>query len=177
MGQTAEELRVEIEAQRIELGNDLGRLEDHVRPRRMVERRVGRMRSGVSSVRDRVMGAAGDVQDRAGDALHEGMEGVHHAPEMVKHRTQGSPLTAGLVAFGAGLVVAAALPPTRMEVHAAERLEPALQPVKDEMAQMGSEVADEVKASGSDAVSSLKERADEARQNVMDAAPTPGRGR
>ena len=177
MGRTADEVRSEIEAKRSDLGEDLGRLEDHVRPRRMVERRIDRMRSGARDMRDRVMGAAEDVQHRATGGVHGRVEGVQHAPQMVAERTKGSPLTAGLVAFGAGLVVAAALPPSRAETRAAARMEEQLEPVKDEVARIGSEVADELKASGGEAVTSLGERAGQARQSVMEAAPTGGEAR
>lgn len=111
------------------------------------------------------------------ERMHDVQEGVQHAPQMVKARTKGSPLTAGLVAFGTGLVVAAALPPSRAETRAAERMEDQLEPVKDEVARIGSEVVEEIKASGSEAVTSLEERAGQARQSVMEASPAPGEAR
>src|SRR4051794_41986204 len=58
VGQSAEELRREIEATRGDLGTTIDAIGDRVSPGRIVERRTNRMRGGIRSVRESVMGRA-----------------------------------------------------------------------------------------------------------------------
>ena len=69
MGQSAEELRQEIEASRGHLTTTVDAIGDRVSPGQVVERRENRVKGGVQSVREREMGTACDPSDSAGDKV------------------------------------------------------------------------------------------------------------
>jgi hypothetical protein len=91
-----------------------------------------------------------------------------------QQRVQGSPLAAGLVAFGAGLVVSSLLPATKVEAQAAHQtLEAAKehgQPLVDEAKQAAQQVAADAKDQAVDAAQQVKESATESAQAVKDEA-------
>jgi hypothetical protein len=137
MGTSPDQVRTEIEATRERLSKKADRLADRTSPGRIVRRRTDRVRGAVSGVRERVMGtasattdsakgrtqqAAASVQDSAGQAADTmrqtaGQVGdaVSGAPEQAIRQTQGNPLAAGLIAFGAGLLAASLLPTSQAE--------------------------------------------------------------
>ena len=185
MGEESQAIRDDIERVRGDLGETLDAIGDRVRPGRIVERRVGRVRDRVTSVREAVMGRAEDAYGTAGDRVsgiagsaREGASGVtdrvssaagtavgqvRETPQVVRRQTQGNPLAAGLVAFGAGLVVASLLPASQREAEAAHRV---VETAKDK----GAPLMDEAKAAGQQLGQDLKERATEAAQQVKDSA-------
>ena len=61
MSQSAEEIRAEIEATRRELGQDVDALADKVTPSKIVDRQKNKLRGALTSVKERVMGAADDA--------------------------------------------------------------------------------------------------------------------
>ena len=65
-----EEIRADIERTRTELSRDVDALGEKVKPGNVARRQVDRVRSGVTSVKDRVMGTAHDTADSARDASH-----------------------------------------------------------------------------------------------------------
>ena len=56
----------------------------------------------------------------ASDALNSAGERIGDVPQTVQRKTQGNPIAAGLIAFGAGWLVSSLLPPTRKEQEFAE---------------------------------------------------------
>jgi hypothetical protein len=89
--------------------------------------------------------------------------------ETIKQQTAGSPLGAGLIAFGIGFIVAAAIPPSEPEVEAARRAQDHLEPAKEALVEAGRNVAADMK---DEAVSS----AQDVKAHAADAArqPEPG---
>ena len=69
MGQTPDELRDEIESAREDLGQTLGAIGDKVSPKQMARRRMERAKTGMSDLRDRVMGSAEEFSDSASSAV------------------------------------------------------------------------------------------------------------
>jgi Protein of unknown function (DUF3618) len=142
---TAAELRQQLEQHRTEIGRDLVAIGDRVSPRRMTERRVAAVREKVARARVAVMGAAdeasGTVRGAAetarervsgtGEAISEtassAAERLSSAPEQVRETTQGNPLAAGLIAFGAGLLISSIVPPTSREQQLVGQAEPQLE--------------------------------------------------
>jgi hypothetical protein len=129
MAEDTEALRRDIDQSRAHLGETLDAIGDRVSPRRALHRRTDRMRWRMQSMRESVMGRAEHMGDDTSEkmmSMRQGaeergehvMETVRAAPEAVKHRTEGSPLAAGLIAFGAGLVAAAVFPASRAEQRA-----------------------------------------------------------
>jgi hypothetical protein len=58
MGQSAQQVRAEIERTRENLGQDLDAIGDKINPRQAVRRRTDRVRSTLMDVKERVMGSA-----------------------------------------------------------------------------------------------------------------------
>ena len=63
-----EEIQEQIERTRAGLSADVDRLTEKVSPPRIVGRRVDSARSGISSLRERVMGSASTAKDSVGSA-------------------------------------------------------------------------------------------------------------
>ena len=174
MGQSAEELRREIEQSRGQLTTTVDAIGDRVSPGRVVDRKVNRVKGSMTSAKERVMGTAsgafgavGDtvsgaassvtgatsgVAGSAGGTLGAAGEQLRNAPESIKATTaekaQGAPLIAGLVAFGAGALVATLVKPSEGEGRVAQAVLNAAQPVKDAATQAGQELVSSLKDQG-----------------------------
>jgi gas vesicle protein len=180
MGQSAEELRQDIERTRENLGDNLDAIGDRVSPSRMVERRRNRIRASVVSVRERVMGVprttAGSIADRTPsmsgvtDRTGSAGAGLRSAPESARQQAQGNPLLAGAVAFGAGFAAAAVFKGSPTEAQAARSLTEAAQPLKEEATTIAKEVASGMQQSGQEAAQQLKEAASQSTEKVKEAA-------
>ena len=88
----------------------------------------------------------------------------------VREQTAGSPLGAGLVAFGIGFLVAAAFPATEPEIAAADRVTDALEPAKDAALDAARTVADDVKQGAAEAAEEVKSTAAAAAGTVVEDA-------
>jgi hypothetical protein len=168
MGQEPDELRRDIERRRDELGDTIDAIGDRVSPGRIIERRRNRMTDGVRSLKDRVMGTMSAGTDTIGDVA--GNVRDHMGPEAVRQQTTGSPLGAGLVAFGIGFIVAAALPATEAEVAAADKATDALEPAKQAALDAARSVAGDVKQGATEAAEQLKTTATDAATTVAEDA-------
>ena len=81
-----DQIREDIERTRAELGQDVDALADKVNPGKAAQRQGRKVRRALTSVKDRVMGVAGDVGDSAHDALgNAGLTGVR------QRRGEGGP--------------------------------------------------------------------------------------
>lgn len=112
----------------------------------------------------------------------QGVDGL-----LTVRRTQGNPLAAGVIAFGAGLLTASPLPGSEPEQRAvgkavgAEAFEPAkdaardsAQRLKDEAAGTARAAADEVKETASDAARTTRDQARERADDVGERAREAG---
>jgi len=187
MGTSAEELRERLDAQRNDLSADLDAIGDRVSPGRIMERRKSAVKDRVGSVRERLMGAADTSSHAVGAAPAAMGDGVSRAvshlgdqmaaaPTAATHAVQGNPLAMGLIAFGAGLVVASLLPETEAEHRAAARFQPALEEAAAGAAEMASNVAEEVRPAVEQAVTDLKATATESVQAVQSEAKEAATG-
>jgi len=170
MGQSAAELRREIETTRGELGETLDAIGDRVSPGRMIERRRNRMAEGLRLVRDRVMGTAEQVGHTAGDLTGDAMDTLKNAPEAARQQTQGNPLAAGAVAFGFGVLLASLFPASEAEKRAAEQLMDKAAPLKQGVIDAGKEVAEHMKEPARDAMDHLKDTALDSKESVQEVA-------
>jgi ElaB/YqjD/DUF883 family membrane-anchored ribosome-binding protein len=168
MGQSAEELRREIEDTRHDLGQTLDAIGDRVSPGRIVERRKNRVMNGLHSVRDRVMGTAADTGHTIGETAGGAVDTLKATPDAVVGQTQGNPLAAGAVAFGVGVLLASIFPASAKEKQAAEELMDRMQPLTDELKQAGQEMAEHLKEPAREAVEQVKQVAAEGQQAVTD---------
>jgi len=160
MGQSTEELNVQIADTRDTLASDLDALQDKVSPRAAVQRQKNAVGDRWRSVRSKVMGSGGSGSSSSGpvDTLKGGAGNLAGSTE---DRVVGSPIAAGLVAFGAGVVIAGLIPASDKESELSQR---ALDTVKD------SGLVDEAKAAGQEIAENLKPEAQQAAQQVKDSA-------
>ena len=185
MSDNPDAIRQDIEATRARLGTNVDAVADKVNPSNIVHRQTDKvkdtLKDAVTGVKEKVMGAADSVtstvQDtvssgtsHTGDALHGAKDNVtatlsdagtalSHAPAQVKAQAQGNPLAAGLIAFGAGMLISSLIPASQKEREAAQQLKTAAEP-------MTTQLTDAAK----DMVQDLKEPAQEAMDNVKTAA-------
>lgn len=111
-----------------------------------------------------------DISERAGEAAGTVSEQAKAAPAALRERAGGNPMAAGLVALGAGFLVANLLPPTDRERQAAERLRNQMEPLKQQAGDIGKEVAGELQQSAQARAEQVKERASDAVQQVKEEA-------
>ncbi|MEV4940702.1 DUF3618 domain-containing protein [Streptomyces zaomyceticus] len=194
MGTTPDELRTDVEYRRAHLARNVDLLADKIAPGRMAQRKVDAMRHRASGVKERVMGTAQDTARGTSGGLHQAadsitetareagssaQDAIQEAPAQIKRQTQGSPLAAGLIAFGAGMLAAALLPTTEAEEHAGHRLrahsDELLEPVKQTALDAAHEVRDELKEPVAHAVESVKDTAQDAVSTTADHAQQAGR--
>ncbi len=174
MGQDVEELRTDIERRREDLGQTLDAIGDRISPGRMITRRRNRMTESVRSFKDRVMGTVSSGGESATGAVAAVKE--HVSPDAVRQQTEGSPLGAGVVAFGIGFIAAAVFPPTRAETSAAASVKEKAEPLTGELAAAGREVAAGLKEHAAEAGQELKETASRAASEVKQTASSEASG-
>jgi hypothetical protein len=115
-------------------------------------------------VQDKAAEAKYALQDKAsavGDA-------VSNAPAQVKQKARGNPLAAGLIAFGAGLLVSGLIPSSQKEQEAVSTLQEKAEPLKEKATEAAKEVASNLQEPAQEAAQSLKETAAQGVQNVKD---------
>lgn len=189
-----DEIRRNIEQTRNDLSDNVNALSEKVTPSRIVDRRVQAAKSGMSSLRDRVMGSSaeddgpGTVQnakESVSDAASHVGDLASSAPDAVRQRTQGNPLAAGLIAFGVGWLLSSALPASEVEQRAAGQLKDSVQPLTEHVQQTAKDVAqnlqepaqqalDEVKSAAGDATATVKDHAQSEAGDVKEHAQQVG---
>ncbi len=177
MGTRAEELSTtpeDIEATRADLSRNIDELADKVSPTRVVHRQKQAAKGRLSSLKDKMMGSAsgargsvasagGSMTDSASGAMSSVSDTAHGAVGTLESRTEGNPLAAGLVAFGAGMLISALIPASEKEAQAAQQL---VETAKDK----GRPLMEEARSVGQEMGQNLKESATEAAQEVKSTA-------
>lgn len=177
MGQNTEELTptpADIEATRSNLSRDIDELTNKVSPARVMDRRKQAAKGRIGSVRDKVMGSASTATDKLSDSTAHATGsvtgGASGALDTIESRTQGNPLAAGLVAFGAGMLISALIPASEKESQAAQRLAEVAkdqgQPLIDEAKSVGQDLADDLKESATESAHQLAATAQESAGTV-----------
>jgi ElaB/YqjD/DUF883 family membrane-anchored ribosome-binding protein len=170
MGQSAEQLKREIEYMRGDLSETLDAIGDRVSPGRLMERRKNRFINGLQGVRDRVMGTASDAGSAVGDAAGGAVDTLKQTSDTVRQQAEGNPLAAGAVAVGVGVLLASIFPASEKERRAADQLMDKAEPLKDELMETGREMAEHLKEPAREAVQQVKDTATEGTQSVTDTA-------
>ena len=163
MAEEPDRLRNDIESTRATLTRDVDRLADKTSPKRVAQRRW-------TTVKEKVMGSSQDARHAAGGTVQDVRDSVREAPHAVAERTQGNPLAAGVIAFGAGMLAATLFPVTDAERRAGrqikdnagdltDRAKEMAQDVKDDLSGSVHRAADEVKGTASDAAQTTREQA------------------
>ncbi|MCZ2836818.1 DUF3618 domain-containing protein [Modestobacter sp. VKM Ac-2985] len=185
-------IRREIEDTRANLSYDVDALNEKVNPTRVMDRRVGKAKSGMSGLKDKVFGAAHDTRDQVGNrashaqgqaqgaahnaagsvqgAAHNAKDAVQQAPDTLQRQAQGNPLAAGLIAFGVGWLVSSLLPTSEKEKQLASQAETAFnenkQPLVDQAKNVAQEMGDNLKPAAQDAMESVKSTAQDGVETV-----------
>jgi hypothetical protein len=162
-GTEEQQLTERIEDRRDNLAQDLDALQDKVSPSAIVQRRKDAARDRLGRAKERVMGSTTTAGDGASGVVGTMTGKAQGAGRGIGDHVEGSPLAAGLVAFGAGLVVSSLLPATAVESSAAQR-------VADTAKEYGQPAADLAKDAGRDMGENLKQSATEAAQQVKESA-------
>ena len=192
MSTDPDQIRSEIDQTQRELSADVDALTEKLSPPRIVERRVRRTRTAMTNMKDRIMGSTSDAYQTtgsaasgvgesvsarasaardtvAGTASSSAVDTVRSAPDTVRRRTEGNPLAAGLIAFGAGWLLSSLLPASEPEQQVASQ-------VKDFATEQGRPVAEQLGQAGQQAAQELKEsaqqRAEAVKETAADAAST-----
>ncbi|WP_270365491.1 DUF3618 domain-containing protein [Microbacterium algeriense] len=168
MSDSPDEIRADIERTRADLGLDVDALADKVSPSKMVDRQMGKVRGAFHSVRDRVMGTADDT----GSALSDAGSHVGDVKDRVVAKAEGNPLAVGLIAFGAGLLVASLIPASSKEKDLAATVKDQAQPLVDEVTDAAKEVGEHLKQPVQDSFAAVKESAQDSVAAVSDEAQT-----
>lgn len=170
MDQEPDQLKHQIAQTRADMTNTIDAIGDHVSPGRIAERRKNQLVASISSARDRVMGTASSTSSSASGAAGNAVDAAKGLPDTVTRQTQGSPLGAGLVAFGLGFVAAAVFPASSKEKQLTGQLMESAQPLADELADQGKDIVDHLKQPAQEAVEEVKAAAGDATQEVRASA-------
>jgi hypothetical protein len=93
--------------------------------------------SMASSMGGTVSSTASAAKDKAASTASSAADAASSAPEIARRRTEGNPLAAGLIAFGAGWLISSLLPATAPEQQVATQ-------VKDLATEKGRPVAQQL---------------------------------
>jgi Protein of unknown function (DUF3618) len=193
MSENPDAIRSDIEATRARLGTNVDAVADKVTPSNIVHRQTDKVREAVFGVKEKVMGtndttpaytnaytgqrvgqshghSAGDTLHNATDAVSakfsDAGEAIGDAPNQVKAKTQGNPMAAGLIAFGAGLLLSSLIPASEKEREAADALKTAAEPMTTELTEAAKNMAQGLKEPAREAMENVKATATDAAQNV-----------
>ncbi|KQN89169.1 DUF3618 domain-containing protein [Arthrobacter sp. Leaf69] len=177
MSENPDVIRADIEATRARLGTNVDAVADKVTPSHIVQRQTDRVKENVKDAvfgaKEKVMGSAdhtaGTMHSAAGSAgahLSDAGAAIGDAPTQVKTKTQGNPLAAGLIAFGAGLLVSSLIPASQKEREAADALKTAAEPLTTELTEAAKNVAEGLREPAQEAVENVKATAADATEHV-----------
>ena len=119
-------------------------------------------------------GALGTASDKASSVASSVGDAATAAPSAARQKTQGNPLAAGLIAFGAGWLISSLLPASEKEKQAASTVKDKAGEHSDTLTAPLKEAAGNAKENlqgpAQDAVTSVKDKATDAASTVKDEA-------
>ncbi|SEM86368.1 DUF3618 domain-containing protein [Cryobacterium sp. TMT1-3] len=163
---TPDQIRMDIERTRRELGGDVDALADKVTPSKIMQRQTDKVKSALGSVSERVMGAASET----GDAVSSATDTIGDLPHQAANRAKGNPMAVGLIAFGIGWLAASLVPASDKEKELAGSLKEAAQPLLSEATDAAKQLADNLREPAQEAVAAVKDSATDAVEEVKSAA-------
>jgi len=125
------------------------------------------------------MGAAsettGSIADTTSSVATDVAGTIRQAPDMVTRQAQGSPIAAGLIAFGAGLLAAAVLPTSETERRVGDQLADSAQGLMEPVKQAASDLGQDVKQSATSAASEVGQEVKDAAARTAERSKESGR--
>ncbi|MCT9627592.1 hypothetical protein HWD94_21105, partial [Pseudarthrobacter equi] len=97
-----------------------------------------------------------DAKDNVASTLTDAGHTVAAAPDRVKAKTQGNPLAAGLIAFGAGMLISSLIPASDKERQAADQLKTAAEPLTTELTDAAKGMVQDLKEPAQHAMDNVK---------------------
>jgi len=185
MAEEPDRLRQDIERTRASLTEDVNLLAEKTSPSKVAKRRwvavkekvMGSAEHGRHAAGDATSSAVSTVQDRAselggvaGEKAHDAADAVRDAPQAVAAQTQGSPLAAGLIAFGVGLLAATMIPVSDAERRAGQELKDRSGELTDRVKDAAGEMKDDLSGSVQNAAAQIKDTAQDAAQTTKQQA-------
>ena len=161
--QSPEDIRRDIERTRAELASDVDTLHEKVSPSAVAQRRTEAVKGRLSSVKEKVMGTATTAGDSTTSGLHSAADTAKSTPQSVKQQTQGNPLAAGVIAFGAGWLISSLLP-------ASEKEKQATMQAKDKVSEHSDTLTAPLKEAAQGAKENLEPHAKHAAESVTSTA-------
>lgn len=178
-------IRADIERTRAELSDNVDALADTANPKHIASRQADKVKDAVRGVQEKIMGSPDDddsgvITDAkaalgrrvsgAGGAVSDLGEAASAAPARAKEKTRGNPLAAGVIAFGAGLLLSSLFPATQKEQQAVSTLQKNLDPLKEQASGIAQELVANLKAPAQAAAEAVKDTASEAAEHVKSEA-------
>ncbi|NLE96563.1 MAG: DUF3618 domain-containing protein [Propionibacterium sp.] len=174
-----DDIRADIERTRADLGRDVDALAEKVSPGKAVGRQTDKIRSSLTSAKESVFGSpddeygsqhsvVDDARERAGDMAHQASQAVQDAPAALRRRTRGNPLAAGLIALGAGWLIASLIPASQAEQDAARAVKDQAEPVVEDAKAVAQEMGEHLRPEAEQAVEHVKDTASEGVEHVKD---------
>ena len=173
---TPDQIQDEITRTRSQLSTDVDRLTEKVSPGKVVGRRVDAVKTGASSMRDRVMGSREDGSGLSGahgavsSKVSDLSDAASSAPQAVRTQAQGNPLAVGLIAFGAGWLLSSLAPASQAEQQLAAKAEEKAKDLAEPLKRQAQDVAENLKQPVQDAAEQVKSTATDAAQQTADHA-------
>jgi len=135
-----------------------------------MERQTDKLKGAFGSMRDKVMGTADDMGTALSGAGSTAVGGVGEVKDRVVAKAEGNPLAVGLIAFGAGLLVASLIPASAKEKEIASDVKEKAQPLLDEAGEVAKEVGEHLKEPAQDAATAIKDSAVDSMETVKEEA-------
>jgi hypothetical protein len=163
MSENPDQIRADIERTRNELSIDVDAVADKVTPAKVAQRQTDKVRGALSNVKDSVLGSASDARANVGDAVSGTAGGA-------KAKAKGNPVGLGLVAFGAGLLIASLIPASDKEKELASTVKDKAQPLVEKATDAAKDVASELKEPAQQAAQSVASTATDSAETVKSEA-------
>ncbi len=161
-------IRAEIERTRASLSGNVDALAYEANPKTQVHRQVSKVTGAATSLKERVMGSAQDATVSGKSAVSSAGDAATAAPGKVRSQTQGNPLAAGIVAFGAGLLMSSLFPASAKEQQAATSLKAQAEPLLEQAKSVAQDTAEQLREPALEAVAAVKSTATDAATTVKD---------
>lgn len=149
-------VRGEIDDTREHLGQTVQAIGDRVMPGRIIERRKERTANSLRGWRDRFMGTAENTRQHLADSAGSTIDDVRSSPDALAHKTEGSPLAVGGVAFALGFLAAAVWKPTETERSVVEKVAEVAPDLGADVGELGRDLKDTVKEQAAGVTDELK---------------------
>lgn len=170
MSKNSDEIRSDIARTRGEMREEVDAIVDRVSPTNIAHRQGEKIKGSFNRAKEAVMGASETTGEQTQQMVEDVRAEARRAPHRVAEQTKGNPLAAGLIAFGAGLLVSSLIPGSERESELVEQLKEKAEPLTHELGETAKEISEDMKEPLRSAGEELKDSAREAVEHVKHEA-------